>query len=461
MLQRRARLTLPLLTKGIAMIAPSTPIARWSLFVCVAVLVTAASVRAQTASLVGSAGPIHSSMAGASTALPLDASGALYWNPATMFGLPGSEMDFGLFALFPSARLSSSAAPGAFGPGIPPVPLAGSDTSNTGIVAIPNVGCVWREPDSPWAFGLGVSGLSGFSSDYPANPANPILAPPPPNGVGFGAIYLDYEVLQIAPSAAYQLTDHLSIGVSPLFLLSSLAAAPFILAPPDNASGNGFPTYPSALHRHYAAGGAVQAGVYYEEPDGISLGAAIKSPQWFEAFRINSADQLGRPRTVTTRIDGPMIVSLGLGYSGLEHFRFALDLRYIDYSDTDGFRTAGFDRSGALTGLGWNDVFVAAAGVQYAPGGPWSFRLGYSYNTNPIPDINTGFNVASSAIVQHSLSCGVSYQVAAWTFSLEYGHGFKNTISGPIQTPLGPIPGTSVRIEGGGEEMTAGVRVRF
>jgi long-chain fatty acid transport protein len=442
--------------------ASSTLKARASIVLCAAMLASATPAHAQTASLLGAAGPINFSMAGASTAMPLDASGALYWNPATMRGLPGSEVDFGLFTLFPAARLSSSAAPGAFGPGIPSFPLAGSNTTDTGIVPVPNVAFVWQPPDSPWAYGLGISGLSGFASDYPANPANPIVAPPPPNGVGFGAIYSDYEVLQIAPSAAYQLSDRVSVGVSPIFLLGSLAAAPFVFAPPDNASGNGFPTYPSALHRHYAAGGAVQAGVYYAEPAGISLGAAVKSPQWFEPFRINAEDQLGRPRTVSTRIDGPMIVSVGLGYSGLEHFRFAVDFRFVDYADTDGFRSAGFDRAGALTGLGWNDVFVAAAGVQYAPGGPWSFRLGYSYNTNPIPNINTAFNVASSAIVQHDLYCGLSYQMtAAWTLSVEYGHGFKNSISGPIQGPLGPIPGTSVRVEGGGEEMTAGVRVQF
>jgi long-chain fatty acid transport protein len=420
------------------------------------------AAQAQTAHVLGGAGPINMSMAGASTAMPLDASGALYWNPATMRGLPGSEVDFGLFTLFPASRLSSSAAPGAFGPGIPPLPLAGSTRNDAGVVPVPNAGFVWQPPESPWAFGLGISGLSGFTVDYAADPGNPLLSPPPPHGLGFGAIYSDYEVLQIVPSAAYQLGERVSVGVSPIFLLGSLAAAPFVFAPPDDANGDGFATYPSGLRRQYAAGVGVQAGVYYADPAGLSLGAAVKSPQWFEPFRIHSADEVGRPRTVSTRINGPMIVSLGLGYSGLEHFRFAADFRYIDYANTDGFRGAGFDRAGALTGLGWDNVFVTALGMQYAPDGPWSFRLGYSYNTKPIPDVNTAFNVASPSIVQHALYAGASYQMtAAWTLSVEYGHGFKNAISGPIQGPLGPIPGTSVRTESGGDELTAGVRVRF
>ena len=38
---------------------------------------------------------------------------------------------------------------------------------------------------------------------------------------------------------------------------------------------------------------------------------------------------------------------------------------------------------------------AVSSGAHYAPGGPWSFRLGYCYNTKPIPDVNTAFNIAS------------------------------------------------------------------
>ena len=47
------------------------------------------------------AGGMHRSMAGASTAVAVDALGALYWNPATISGLPGSEVVIGGEALMP------------------------------------------------------------------------------------------------------------------------------------------------------------------------------------------------------------------------------------------------------------------------------------------------------------------------------------------------------------------------
>ena len=57
-----------------------------------------------------SVGPVNRSMGGASAAAPLDASGALYWNPATLSGLPSSELDGGLELLYARARVSSANA---------------------------------------------------------------------------------------------------------------------------------------------------------------------------------------------------------------------------------------------------------------------------------------------------------------------------------------------------------------
>src|SRR5262249_34921820 len=163
-----------------------------------------------------------------------------------------------------------------------------------------------------------------------------------------------------------------------------------------------------------------------------------KSPQWFQSFSLKSEDELGRPRTLKFDIDYPLIVTTGVAYTGLEHFAFALDFRYLNYKDTNGFGRGGFGPGGVVRGLGWADVFVTAFGVQYAPGGPLSFRAGYSYNTQPIPAANTTFNLASPSINQNTVYCGLSYQLAeSWLISLTYGHGFSNDISGPLQTPAG------------------------
>jgi long-chain fatty acid transport protein len=426
-----------------------------------AALWAAAPAPAQTGHVLNAAGPVNNSMAGASTALPLDASGALYWNPATLDGLPGPEADFGFETILSWARLSSSYAAGAFGPAGPPVPLSGT-SGETGAVSIPNFAVAWRSADSPFSWGLAAHGLAGFGLNYDVNPGNPVTTPQPPRGLGFGNISSDYKVFQLAPAVAYRLTERWSVGLGPTVDLAWLTANPFPFVPPDDANGDGFATFPSALRASYAWGAGFQAGLYYSGPQGFHWGVCFKSPQWFESFRFRSEDELGRPRQFGFDLDFPMIVTTGVGYTGLEHVQFAVDLRYVDYRDTNGFGPTGFDAAGALRGLGWRSMFVAAAGVQYAPAGPFSFRAGYSFNTNPVPDENTGFNLASPSINEHTVYCGLSYCATAnRVFSLCYGHGFTNFISGPLQLPAGPVPGTLLRTGGAADALLAGLTIRF
>jgi hypothetical protein len=81
-----------------------------------------------------------------------------------------------------------------------------------------------------------------------------LLTAPPPNGIGFGPIYSDYQVLQIAPAVAYQVTDRVAAG--PTVDLATLRVDPGFFAAPDNANGDAAPTYPRGL----TAGRSGEAG---------------------------------------------------------------------------------------------------------------------------------------------------------------------------------------------------------
>src|SRR5437868_4169402 len=77
-------------------------------------------------------GPINRSMGGAAVAAPIDAAGAIYWNPATIGDLGKSEMEFGGELVIPQTTLASRVGAGAFGQGFPPTPLAGSTEGDNG-----------------------------------------------------------------------------------------------------------------------------------------------------------------------------------------------------------------------------------------------------------------------------------------------------------------------------------------
>jgi hypothetical protein len=53
-------------------------------------------------------GAVNESVGGTATAMPLDANGALYWNPATISALPKNEMTFSLGLFQPQSRVESS-----------------------------------------------------------------------------------------------------------------------------------------------------------------------------------------------------------------------------------------------------------------------------------------------------------------------------------------------------------------
>jgi long-chain fatty acid transport protein len=436
---------------------------KWTVFylALLSASATAGAARAQFGTILSATGPVNRSMAGASTAAPLDAAGALYWNPATMSGLDRSEMDASAELLFPHSHVATSVAAGALGPGIPAVGLAGRTDSDTGAFPLPTIALAYRPDDSRLTFGLGIYAVAGFGVDYAGSTTNPLLTAPPPAGVGFGPVYSNFQVLQIHPAVSYQITDRLSVGGGPAVDLASLQVAPAVFAAPDDANGDGFLTYPQGLHYQETWGGGFDVGAYYRA-DAWGLGASFKSPQWFDKYRYNSSDELGSPRQLTFDLDLPLIVSVGAAYTGLDRWTFAADARYLDYADVHGFGQEGFAPDGAVRGVGWRSVFAVATGVQYQLTDAAAVRLGYSWNQNPVPAAQSFINTVSPLLVEHMISAGASWKVTEnFTLSVAYMHAFENSIEGPLLTPAGPVPGTSVRNSASADTFLFGGSLKF
>ena len=436
---------------------------RIAVLTLVLAIVCEQSAHAQFGALFSGVGPVNRSMGGASTAAPLDTLGAFQWNPATITALPSSA-DFGLELLFPRSELASTVAPGALGGGFPPVTLSGSSESTRGVFPMPSFGVVYQpSDDSPVSFGLGVLSVGGFSANLPGSTSNPILTAPPPNGLGVGPIFSQYQLMQMTPTIAYRVTEGFSIGVSPIISLGGISVDPGFLASPDDANGNGQATYPALTHGIYQWGAGAQIGAFYMTENSWQFGASVKSPQWFQNFTYNSRDENGAPRNVQIGVDVPMIVSIGAAYSGFDRFVLAVDGRWLNYSDTRGFAETGFDATGAVRGLGWKDVWALATGVQYQVSDGLSLRMGYSFNTNPIDDDVAFFNIMSPLVIQHTLSAGLSFCVTpSFKISAAYNHYFENSVEGPMISPtFGPLAGTSVKGTASADSVTVGASFAF
>ncbi len=366
------------------------------------------------------AGTVNRSMAGTSTAAPVDAIGALYWNPAAISGLKQSEIGFGMDLLFTDLDVSSSQAP------IPMVTPggAGHTESDGGPFPIP--------------------------TNYPVDLTNPVLNPQPTMAGaagGFGRVASEAQFLQLAPVLSYQVSENLAVGLGPTVTMGKLHADPLVFASPDDPDGMGpaAARYPIGMGSRYHMGLGAQLGLYYTGMQDLTLGASIKSPQFMEQFRFQTQSQTGMPRYIKWDMDLPMIVSVGAAWHGIPDAVMAIDMRYYDYRNTDGLGESGFNPDGSLKGLSWRNIFSVGIGGRWRMNQLMTVGAGYQYNPSPLQDPDSTFAIAAPLMQQHILFGGATLHFSEQV-SLHAGYTWiaDSDVTGPIVTAAGPVPGSEV-----------------
>ena len=398
------------------------------------------------------AGPINSSMAGASTAAPIDF-GSSYWNPATISGLDRQEFLLGSSLIFPSIHLTTSLPAGSFGQ-FPQTGRYGVSRSNSGVASNLATGTAFRlSDDSAWTLGLGVFGLAGGGVNFAGSSTQPLLTPRnPPRTFGVGPIYGNIGTLEIAPIASYQATQRLAIAAGPLITTTNASFTPAFFAP-NPAGSFGLANFPAATNSRPFWGGGFQAGLFLNLNENWNFGFSYKSPIWQERWSFNSSTPTNSARYIGLQASLPEIISWGVAYKGFEKTLIDVDLRYFDYKDA-----ALFGQSLRDGGLAWRSVFAVATGVQYQLSEKMTVRGGFLYNTNPIPAPATLFNVQAPAITQYTLSLGASYRLTSdITATAAWVHGFRNAISGGVEQ----LPGAMTKLDTQTDSLIFGLNIQF
>jgi len=196
----------------------------------------------------------------------------------------------------------------------------------------------------------------------------------------------------------------------------------------------------------------------------LKLGASYKSKQYFGDFDFDQkyVDGTNAPN-VKFNMNYPAIYSVGLGLSG-GNFDFALDFRYVDYENTEGFMESGWQiatsgsaegfPTGAVNGFGWKNMSILSVGLQYQATEKLPIRIGYTYSSNPIKDELAFFSIPATAVIENAAQIGFSYMVNdKIDLSAVYHYGFRGDgVSGNLlnpqmitsENPLGKVPGTTI-----------------
>ena len=371
-------------------------------------------------------GATNRSMAGASTAAPLDASGATYWNPAAIAGMKTGEVFVGVDFLYGDTYLHSSvAATGA----------VGTNRSDSGLSGAPSFGVVSRPENSSFTYALGVYGIVGRTIDFPGSEFNPVLKPyDPPNSFGLGPVSSRSSGLEIAPMMSKQLSKVVAVGWGAQVTSLSLALDPAFFA--TRNPGGLFP--PATQGRSYWGGG-YQAGVLLTPNEVWSFGASLKSRQWFENFDYHSKDEKGRARDLSLDLEFPWVLSFGAAYRGYQNTVVAVDLRYLNYSGAKLFGDAP-----EAGGLGWESIWALAVGFQRKVNDMVKVQGGFSMNGNPIPDTATLLNIQLPAINKFAISGGATI---ALTEKVDIVGGVVYGLSNTNRGTILQIPGTLVELK--------------
>jgi len=428
-------------------------------FLKLAFLMLSALVYGQAGHVMQGVGAVNMSMGGAATAQPLDISGALQWNPAAISTFDSKILDFNFGLFYSSPELSSTGFEfnGSTGEQTGNM-ITGLTEDDRGVSPMPALAMVWGKEDSKHTFGLSAFGISGFGVTFPQQEFNfnPINNMQP---FGFGRVESDYMLLQVGLAWAYEISETFSIGIQPTINYGALELAPSPLSSPDFTPPSGAPgdqMYPNS-DKASALGFGAQFGVFYNSPSGIKLGASYKTGQSFGdlEFKNTYLDGSVAP-DVSFNMDYPAILSFGVGYSKGD-VDFAMDYRYVDYENTNGFAEKGWTQTGSVAGFGWKNINILSVGLQYKGIEKLPLRVGYTYSSNPIEDELAFFSIPATAVIANAFQLGFSYPITD-NFMLNgvYHYGASDgKTEGPMlnpnylssTNPYGAIPESKVGYE--------------
>ena len=375
-------------------------------------------------------GTKNKGLAGAGVALPQDAMAAAT-NPAGMVWV-GNRMDVGAALFSPSPR--SYEVTGDPTPDAPPAfdLILGKVESDSDYFIIPHFARNWML-DANSSVGLTIYGNGGMNTDYPGSAGSGGTFYAGATGVNLEQLFFNvsYSARIDATSSwgasvilAYQRFEAKGLGS---FAGFSSDSANLTDRGVDDSTGFGF-----------------KLGWQGEVAPGMTLAVSYQSEMQmseFDKYRGLFAEQ--------GDFDIPSTWTLGLAYDVSPTSVLVFDIQQINYSDVAAISNPLLPNiSTALlgsdngAGFGWEDMTVYKIGYQWDGSGGYTWRVGFSTGSQPIPASETLFNILAPGVMEEHFTFGFTKETgpdSEFNFAAMYAPTSEvtgpNGLSGGVNPP--------------------------
>ena len=378
---------------------------------------------------------ISDGMAGASAALPQD-SMIQATNPAGI-AFVGNHLDLGVAGFWPYRNYTSGASAGYY-------PYPGSFGSNSRFYLIPHLGYSQRLSHDNYV-GVAIYGNGGMSTNYNSGTSvGPYYA---------GQTGVNLQQLFVQATYSRKFLRHDAVGLSLIFAHQSFSADGlgkfgYDSTSPNNLSGNGVST---------SNGVGFKIGGQFRIVPGIDVGVAYSPRMTMSKFSKYSGLFAGGGR-----FDIPANGVIGLAFKPMAGQVVAFDFQRIYYNDVPAIGNAGPTNDDGCTpagcsvnpatdpdalgapggaGFGWQDISVYKIGYQFAVTRAVTGRVGFAYNTQPIPASQVMLNLLAPGVIQRNVTAGVTIRTARrQDVSIAAMYGLPQSVYGNAPAGFGGAP---------------------
>jgi long-chain fatty acid transport protein len=271
-----------------------------------------------------------------------------------------------------------------------------------------------------WSAGLAITAPYGLGINWDRNGAFRYTAP----------YETSLQTINVGPSVAYTVSDHLSISAGLDVLWGELKFRQLV---PWGLLSGGLP-FPdgevAASGDGVAFGGNLSATWKVDDRTRVAVGARLPTELNVDgrlnASQVPLAGDLGFD--FGSALDLPTTVTLGLGHRCSDRFTVQADAEWVQFSR---FKTlpirAATPPGITLPGLAdvpenWRDTFTAGLTGEWRLDGGWRLRGGYQYFMTPVPDQTMSPLIPDAN--QHVATVGVSWRSGNHRLDASYAHVF-------------------------------------